>query len=348
MQELENIVAEVGTGLEEKKRIEERQFANLKWEVVQSIEKVEPRIYSIMKKIHADIVVEELTIEGEKKECMKWNPVKEILRHRRLIDPYRHVDFGAFLDFCATKMSIRYPTIVIDEFQNPEKYPALKRAINIIGKYMRPFSNKRYRYTWYDWFWISAYCEAEGAGKAISLLRKLDGRDVRLSRKYIKARLQPTFEFWEEFLKYTAYFFKFIKRMLHIIESDVVLKKQFDETLNEGRIENENIVEDMVGQHLERICKLQAKQPRIDCNTSAQGPNSDNVDGNDNFRLRRIRPERIRINHYNPDYQKEKIEYENKVRKELPWRRKRCGPFKPSEFPPHALVQLVKEGRLKI
>ncbi|HEY9388004.1 MAG TPA: hypothetical protein VIP70_13265 [Nitrososphaeraceae archaeon] len=83
-------------------------------------------------------------------------------------------------------------------------------------------------------------------------------------------------------------------------------------------------------------------------NSKCEENNIKSLHKEEDLKVIRTRPQRIRIYHYNPNYQKEMLGLAKRPVKEKPWRRKRCGPFSISQLPSNIIFQLKKEGRLQI
>ena len=114
------------------------------------------------------------------------------------------------LDFFATKVIPKYPGLMND-FRSPENHFIMDKAFKVINAYRRQFSDKNWRYTWFEWFWIVMYAQTFTAGRAAKMMLSLDGKEKRLSRVYIKDRVQPVMKFWEEFFCYSTIFLNLLQ-----------------------------------------------------------------------------------------------------------------------------------------
>ena len=130
--------------------------------------------------------------------------------------------------------------------------------------------------------------------------------------------LQYVVRFWEEFFDYSSHFFKFRKLILACINGDSGTKEKYEKLREHGRSEDDDYVKGIRGTHLDYMIKQL---------TGSQISDIDRTKINIDDRTIKTRPERIRIHHSNPHYQKELEEYRNGLRLEKPKKRKSCGPF---------------------
>jgi hypothetical protein len=246
------------------------------------------------------------------------------------------------LNYFALRVVPKYPSIL--EFEPPEKEERLKKAFDVINGYRKQFSNKKWVYMWFEWFWIVAYAKSESIGKTRRMLQALDGNQGIISVKHLRKRTEQAINFWEDFIEYGQYFSEFLRKGLSLIKGDQELYSEYKRILQKDQAENKKYLLDM--------STKQFKETGLD---SGSNNNSKPEDRNKNgllddanaLKITRTRPNRIRIYHYNPNYKQELIEYEKGLRKEKPKKRKRCGPFRLSELPSHTIIELFKRDILK-
>jgi len=174
------------------------------------------------------------------------------------------------------------------------------------------------------------------------MLLSLDGKEGSMSPKHIKDQMQSVIKFWEEFIHYSPYFFNFLKLMHKLIEKDPELKEENRKIIEQDGNDNENYRKIMLEEHFEGI---QQKQLQNDGNDNN---NNDYYGANNNdFKITKIRPERVRIHHSNPNYQKEIEQFRIGLRKEKPKKKISCT-FSPSLLPIDVRIKLHKEGKIPI
>jgi hypothetical protein len=174
-----------------------------------------------------------------KKVTVKWNPICMIKMYRRQGDPFRHLHFDT--DFYA-KVIATYPELMAYARKHEEE---IGKAFDVINTYRIQFPNHNWRYTLYEWLWIAKYAQKERIGKTRNMLSSLDGQAGRISRKYIKNQIDPVMKFWEDFVRYAPYFFKFLNIMNCVISHDPKLSE-----------ENKRRIEQVEKKNLEDIKKL--------------------------------------------------------------------------------------------
>ncbi|MGB0028190.1 MAG: hypothetical protein WBP64_15245, partial [Nitrososphaeraceae archaeon] len=281
-------------------RKEQRQFEDIAesaWNVTEEVEKIDSSTYELMKKLGGDdIVIEDVNIEEEKEEVtngsrlgIKWNPITIIRKYRCSVDPFRHLDFP--MDFYAQVVG-KHDYIYTQYLS--ENYEVLKQAFAIINRFRKHFSDRNYRYTLYEWFWIVRYAHVFTPGKSDKMLLALDGDGGKISLKHIRDMIRPVMKFWEKYFCYSPYFFEFLKIMHHPKE--------------------------MLEEHLKTL------QMKEDHNFVSGNNINDYYLGtnNDNFKAGKIGAERVRIHHSNPYYQKELKEFRNGLGKEKPKKKISC------------------------
>jgi hypothetical protein len=337
-QKLEEYVAKLKVRVEAGKRqiqTEEGMTENSRWDVIENVEVINTSIYDIMKVISEGLVIEDAddTQEGEQKSnsIIKWNPITIIKKYRHSIDPFRHLALP--MDFYA-KVLARYPD-VLTKVLSGENRQILTKAFDVIKTYRKPFSNRNWRYTMFEWFWIVRYAQAFTPRRAAKMLVALDREEGRISPKHIKDQIEPILKFWEEFFSYGPYFFKFLKLMHYIIKMDPELTEEYRGILHQHEKDNNNDRKKILEGHFER---MEQTQQGVDCYNGVN---------DDDFKAKRIGPERVRIDHSNSSYQKEMEEFKNGLRKEKPKKKISCL-FSPSLLPMDVRIKLHKEGKVPI
>jgi hypothetical protein len=310
-----------------KKQLEEEELRNSKWEVVEKIEDIDPRIYKFFK-----IMGPMVTIEEENNDTViKWNPIKQIKLYRRLGDPIASL----YIPWSFYKKVLRKHPYIITE--RPAEYLSLvKKGAKVFNEYRNSLFYQNWKYTLYEWFWIVAYAKSEGIGKALSMLKVLEDKtEGKISRIHIKKMLEHVTRFWEEFQKYCPCLFKFRKLILVCIGDDPELKEKYEKLREQSRREDEDYVKEIRGKHLDDMIKQL---------TASQITDKHRMKINIDDRAIKTRPERIRIHHSNPHYQRELEEYRKGLRKEKPRKKKSCGPFDPSILPVEVRARLHNEN----
>jgi hypothetical protein len=324
----------------------EKQFENdSKFDVIEKVEEVDPRIYKIMKILGKDVITSKNEEGGKSNNIIKWNPIKKIGEYRRSVDPLRHLDIKSMSDFFATRVAVKYPSLII-EYQSPEKVSFMDEAFKMVNTYREQFSNKKWRYTWVEWFWIVAYTKSENIGKTRSMLRALDGKEGIMSYRHVRNMIERVIKFWEDYFEYVSYFFEFFQKVQTVIEGDQELNSEYKKMLLQDQIENEKYIMNMLNKHF----KNRGLNPSSNGSGEDEEINKEQnlLNNGIDFKITRTRPDRIRIYHYNQNYTQEIDEYKKGLRKERPKIRKRCGPFSLSKLPSHAVMELYKQGKLKI
>jgi hypothetical protein len=128
-----------------------------------------------------------------------------------------------------------------------------------------------------------------------------------------------------------------------LIEKDPELKEEYRKSIEQDENDNENYGKMMLQEHLERIQQRQQLH-----NDGNDNNNNDYYGANNNdFKITKIRPERVRIHHSNPNYQKEIEQFRIGLRKEKPKKKISCT-FSPSLLPIDVRIKLHKEGKIPI
>ena len=311
------------------KQLEEEELRNSKWEVVEKIEDIDPRIYKFFKMMGPMVTIEDEN-NGSR---IKWNPVKQIKLYRRVGDPVASL----YLPWSFYEKALRKNPHIITEGQADTEYLSrAKKGAKVFNKYRDSLFNQNWKYTLYEWFWIVAYAKSEGIGKALSMLKALDvKKEGKISRRHIKKMLERVMRFWEDFQEYCPYLFKFRKLILICIDGDLELKERYGKLREQSKREDEDYVKRIIGTRLDDLIKQL---------TGSEITNKHGMEINIDDRAIKTRPERIRIHHSNPHYQEEPEEYRKGLRKEKPRKKKSCGPFDPSILPMEVRTRLHNEN----
>jgi hypothetical protein len=340
-----NLKARVEARKQQRQVDEEEARRDAEWNVIENVGDVDPRGYSLTKILGRGTVT--ITEETSDKErgvkgnniIIKWNPITIIKKYRCSVDPLRHLDFK--MDFYAKVLAKYYYVFTKHLFE--EKKEILKKAFDIINTYRKQFSNRNWRYTWFEWFWIVRYAQAFSTRRAAKMLLALDGKEGSMSPEHIKDQMHSVLKFWEEFIHYSPYFFNFLKLVHKLIEKDPELKEEYRKSIEQDENDNENYGKMMLQEHLERIQQRQQLH-----NDGNDNNNNDYYGANNNdFKITKIRPERVRIHHSNPNYQKEIEQFRRGLRKEKPKKKISCT-FSPSLLPIDVRIKLHKEGKTPI
>jgi hypothetical protein len=318
---------------ERRKQLEEEQLTYSKWEVIQKIDDVDPRIYEFMKKMGPMVNIEVKNNDT----VIKWNPVKLIRSYRRVGDPIASLWFPWFF---YEKVLSKHPYIITERLA-PEFISLTKRGVEVFNEYRHALFDQNWKYTLYEWFWIVAYAKAEGIGKTLTMLKAIDGQKVgRISHRHIKKMLERVIRFWEDFHKYCPYLFKFIELILAYIRADPELAEKYEKLREQSRNENIDYLKGIRGTHIDDL---------IEQLTGTEIPGTQRTKRNvSEDRAVRTGQERIRIHHSNPNYQKELEEYKKGLRSEKLRKKKSCGPFDPSILPIEVRAKLHNEKKVPL
>jgi hypothetical protein len=324
---------------------EEEARRDSEWNVIENVGDVDPHVYSLTKTLgRGTVTITEKTSDKERgvkgnNVIIRWNPITIIKKYRRSVDLLRHLDFK--MDFYAKVLAKYY--YIFTKYLFEEKKEILKKAFSVINTYRKQFSNRNWRYTWFEWFWIVRYAQAFSTRRAAKMLLALDGKEGSMSPKHIKDQMQSVIKFWEEFIHYSPYFFNFLKLVHKLIEKDPELKEEYRKILEQDENDNENYRKRMLEEHHERIQQQQLHDDSNDnSNDYYKGANN-----NDDFKVAKVGPERVRIHHSNPNYQKEMEQFRRGLRKEKPKKKISCT-FSPSLLPIDIRIKLHKEGKIPI
>ena len=318
------------------------------WNVTEEVKAIDSSTYELMKKLDTGIIFEDETSNDREKgetpdnnhTVIKWNPITLIQRYRQKVDPFRHLPFHT--DFYAIVLAKH--NYIFAELLAGNNEEVLRKSFDVIDNYRRQFWDRNYRYTWYERYWIVRYAQAFTPRRAAKMLLALDGEKGRLSPKHVKDMVKPVIKFWEDYFNYSPYFFNFLKIMHSLIEKDPVLKLVYRKIKERSEQDNENYRKEMLEEHLKILqlkSELNVTNINININDYYLGTN------NDNFKAAKIRPERVRIHHSNPNYQKEMGEFKNGLRKEKPKKKISCT-FSPLKLPIDVRIKLHKEGKVPI
>jgi hypothetical protein len=332
---------------EEKKQEEESNYA--RWDATEELENLDVRESELMRKMAQCAAIEEVEMEAEdeskglqksrtKKVIVKWNPIMEIKKYRHSVDPLRHLVLP--MNFYG-QVLYKY-NVSLKDLPEESKY-FWRKAFEVINIYRKQFSNKKWCYTLYEWFWIARYAKFRTPRIAANMLQALDGKvEGRMSPKQIKNRIEPILEYWREFFIYGSCFFEFLKIIHEVIGKDRELNEEHKKRLEAAYVKNKNSAKEITRRHL---CSIAQQQQSY--NNTSEYEKTRGIGNDEDFKVIKKRPQRIRIYHYNQNYQKEIDEF-NKGLRGKPWRRKRCGPFKLPELPYTIIEQLYKRGRIQL
>jgi hypothetical protein len=329
---------------------EDQKEEGHKYERWNVIEKLDPDtwVYKFMKTndMHSDVVATKVEVEKLKKEkskrkvTIKWNPINIIMKYRRLGDPFRHLYFD--MDFYARAIGT-HPKLMAYVHEHEEK---IKKAFEVINTYSNQFPNHNRRYMLYEWLWIAKYARKEGVGKTRNMLHALDGKAGRISRKHIRDQIDSTMKFWEDFSNYAPYFFEFLNIMKHFITNDSELSEEYKKRLEQLEEDNVQDATKIVKDHLDRIAQHPYSPNNHDGKYGCQKCESF-TNYYDHLKAIRKGPERLRIYHSNPNYQKEMEAFKKDSKKEKPRKKTVCY-INPQNLSPDIRVKLHKQGKVSL
>jgi hypothetical protein len=323
----------------QQKQIEEEKTSS-KWDVVEEELDINSREYKLMKKIHKIITAPTVLgihdgkgfqerLEDNGRVIVTWNPIIEIKRYNRIGDITLHFDLKSKFNFITNKIIPKYPELT--KHFSDENMAFIKKAFDLIGKYKQPFISKNWDYTWIEWFWIVRYSYAESPKRAVRMLQALDGKTKKISLKQIKNKSRETLEFLERFFYYYPRIIIFISKILEpILEKDIPLKEEYEAALKRDRQENEVNIGQIASKRWKEMMEYNNNnQSQLKEQKQMQFITNDAMDNNQDFVINiKDRGKRIRIYHY------------------VNGKRKRCGPFKLSDLPIAAIMQLYNDGRI--
>lgn len=324
----------------QQKQIEEEEKISSKWNVVEEELDINSREYRLMKKIHKIITAPTILgihdgkgfqerIEENGRVILTWNPIMEIKKYNRIGDITLHFNLKSKLTFITDKIIPKYPEFI--KHFSDENMAFIKKAFDLIGKYEQPFISKNWDYTWIEWFWIVRYSQAESPKRAIRMLQALGGKTKKISLKQIKNKSEETLDFLEGFFYYYPRIINFICKILEpILEKDIPLKEEYEEALKRDRQEIEVDIGQIASKRWKEIMEYNNNnQSQLKEQKQIQYITNDAMDNNEDFVINmKDRAKRIRIYHY------------------VNGKRKRCGPFKLSDLPISAIMQLYNDGRI--
>ena len=176
------------------------------------------------------------------------------------------------------------------------------------------------------------------------MLRVLDGKAGQMSRKHIKDQIDPIMKFWEYFSNYAPYFFKFLNDIESFIANDSELSQENKKRSEQLEEDNLNDVTKIAKDHLDRIAQHPYSPSNNDGKYGCQKCESF-TNYYDHLKAIRKGPERLRISHSNPNYQKEMEAFNEGSKKEKPRKKTVC------YIDPHKLsldirVELHKQGKV--
>jgi hypothetical protein len=360
------------------KYLNEEKVKDTKWDVVIEPDEIDFRIYKIMVimngiGIFGTELFEEIKngYENAKKDgnvnenyhkekdkiTIRWNPIKQIKEYRRNGDILRHIYIPpGFLAKALVIAGIFSNNNELLQYITGEKKPLLEKACKLLDKYRKPFVNNNWFYTWFEWFWIIAYADVFTPGKAVNMLKELDGViDGKISTKYIRIHKQKVLDFWEEFLEYAHYLFKVWNLLPSLNKYAPGLKQRYKETVSK-KVDDDN------KKYMERITDElgQAMLQQYYYGNDSSTAYEDTVNRLlDSYGQRdadtHTSPVRIKITHSNPNYKKEMEEYRKKqnettfnIRQVKPKKKTQCiiNPWR--DLPQLKLAELLEHRKLSI
>jgi hypothetical protein len=332
----------------QRKQIEEEEGHKFeKWDVVEELD-LNSREYKLMGIIGRGIISTLIAKKENDKVrnvvVVKWNPVKEILRYRRSLDILRHLEFP--LPPFLFKVLMKYDYIKLGSLPENGKPWIVRDGYYILREYMSQFSNKKWFYTWFEWFWIVMYARVETAAIASKMTEQIDGKEKMISAKQIKNRKQSTLDFLEKFIYYYHVYVNLRIIALDFLKNDNALMEEYKKLSNEEETDNEVALKDIAIKYLRDLNELSNSN-----NSDKNNCEKVNAALNDKYSIiskTRQKRDRIRIYHSNSNYLREMEELKKGLRKNKPQRRKVCGPFRISELHPKMVLQLLEEKRIKL
>jgi len=180
---------------------------------------------------------------GVKKEIsskiLQWNPVKQIREYRRsyMTDPFL---YSSNEPIWLYMKAIANHSKHMEQTLPGEMFPLIQEGAKVYDEYMAQFANLNWKYTWYEWFWIVRYAQVFSVGKAVKMLKYLDGDNGKISHKYIRDQIDRVLDFWKRFLLYIPLLLMFRKTILEcVIKVNPDLNKEYEEILDKKRIDCE-------------------------------------------------------------------------------------------------------------
>lgn len=177
--------------------------------------------------------------KGAKKEIptkvLRWNPVNQIREYRRSYktDPFLYGSNEPM--WLYIKAILNYSEHMKQTLPG-EMLPLILEGAKVYSEYMAQFYNPNWKYTWYEWFWIVRYAQAFSVGKAVKMLRYLDGDNGKISRKYVRDQIDRVLDFWKRFLLYIQFFLVFREIIIEcVIKVNPDLNEEYEEILDKKR-----------------------------------------------------------------------------------------------------------------
>jgi hypothetical protein len=325
-----------------RKQTEELERKSSRWEVVEEVEGLDPKEYELTKKLGSHLIEDFRLIENgsgreQKKKVIVWNPAKEIESYRRNGDPLRQIDFP--LDACAIALGLKFTKAELRSifFDNDR----LKKGFDTVKRYRKQFSDRNWRYTWHEWFWIIRYANFRTPGAASKMLLALDGKEGMISPKHIRNKREAVLRFWTEYFEYSPDFFDFISKALKVTNESDTLRELYNRKALIDANKDTQYITKLAKRHMNEM-SLYHENP-IDAEAAFQKQVFDEQITLSNDRnLIKLRPDRIRIFHSNQHYKREMKEYKKGLRNEKPRRRIVCGPINPWPLLAKATTNLTR------
>lgn len=328
-----------------KQRITARQQSckelrqDCQWDVEERSKDLDADTYELTRSLGGnDIIVKKIKSKksrlGNEYYVIRWNPIKLIKNYRNSIDILRHIYLNADL-YGMVLAKYRSVNKILNE--NEDIYT---KAFEVINQYRKQFSDRNYRFTYFEWFWIIRYAQVTTPRNTVRMLIALDGKEGIVSTMHIKNKMRSVLVFWNEFNRYGPYFFKFVKYMHYLIEKDPQLNSVYNKIQQQHDETDKQYVRGMLDEHFQGLFLNQ---------------NGDNDDNDyfrgikeDSFKVSKFSLPRVRIHHSNPYYQRELKEYEKKGRNMTKPKKKVACTFDPSKLPLEVKIRLHNERKVPI
>ena len=220
------------------RKFELQDKADMRWDVEEELSvDIKKDIFLLTVEVTNIFQLGEKIVKPTK--VLQWNPVTQIRKYRQsyMADPFLYSSdepTWLYIKAIANHSDHMKQTL-------PKKIlSSIKEGIKVYYEYTAQFYNPNWRYTWYEWFWIVRYAQVFTAGKAVKMLRYLDGDNGKISRKYIRDQIDRVLDFWKRFLLYIPFFLAFRKTIVEcVIKVHPDLNKEYEEILDKKRIDCE-------------------------------------------------------------------------------------------------------------
>jgi hypothetical protein len=268
---------------------------------------------------------------------MSFNPINEIMRYRRMGDPLLYLDTSEARQL---RVLCKYPSL-IEKIKNEGKYPLIDKGSRVLNHYRKPFSYKRWKYSWIEQFWIILYAHVVSAREAARMIRAIDGQGIRkLSARHIKNQMEPVIRFWSDFFKYIPFYLGYLNMIGRIINYDPEL---FRLDQHESGTKTNDIVEESGLIH-QKVIKNKSST-----NEKSVGQVSKKTGLGLSFcKVPSVSREMILVRHPNSNYKREMDEFRKGLRREMPKRKTSSCYFDAWKQSPEILGALIKKRKICI